>query len=37
MKKIVDFIENEDLWKGFLIGSIVGIFAGITMGFLMFA
>jgi hypothetical protein len=33
MKK---YFNNEDIWNAFLYGSIVGIFAGITIGYLIF-
>jgi hypothetical protein len=27
--------KSDDYWNGFLYGSFIGIFAGITIGFLM--
>ena len=40
MRKIVNrillIVDREDLWRAFLHGTIVGIFAGVTIGFLLF-
>ena len=33
MKK---YFNSNDLWNAYLCGSIVGIFAGITIGYLIF-
>ena len=33
MKKI---LKNDDCWNGFVYGSLIGIFAGIAIGYLMF-
>jgi hypothetical protein len=33
MKK---YFNNEDLWNAYLYGSIIGMFAGITIGYLIF-